>query len=398
MAGGSTSFFRMNVDGTPCISTGDIEIRGGDSMYVFVDVTIDPNNSNSPLMVEDSIIFQTNGNDQKVVLNAVGQDAYFHYRETLNCNETWTNDKPHVIYDWAIVPSCCSLTMQPGTRVYVHKNGILAVDSCASLKILGAFGNPVTVQGDRLEADYEEEPGQWGFIWLSGGSVNNVIDWAVIKNSSTGILCDTLGNSPNPTLTISNTKIRNMADYGIFGEAGTWIEGYNVQITNCADYEFAIAFGGKCKMSHCTFGNYWDITSRTSPCVVLNNAIHIDETTVVPRDLTQADFLNCIIYGPLDNEIGLDSTVIPGHQFNYLFSHCLVRTNLNVSDLNHWQNNIYNLNPAFHDVTISDMHIDAGSAARNIGDPAVGLLFPNDLDNMPRNISGNPDAGALEGQ
>jgi len=218
LAGGVHSNFHLNIDGVPAVSQTNIEIRGKDSMYVFVDVDVDPNNSNSPLMIEDSILFETNGNHQHVILNAVGQDAYFHYYETLNCNETWTNDKPHVIYGYAIIPKNCTLTILPGTRVYIHHNGVLAADSNSTLKVLGQYGNPATFQGDRLEPDYAEEPGQWGYIWLSQLSKNSVIDWAVIKNGNIGILSDSaLFNSIKPTIRVTNTKISNMTIAGIFG-------------------------------------------------------------------------------------------------------------------------------------------------------------------------------------
>ena len=54
-------------------------------------------------MVEDSIMFLTNGNEQRVLLNAWGQDAYFHVKEIIVVDETWNNDKPHVIYNYCAV-------------------------------------------------------------------------------------------------------------------------------------------------------------------------------------------------------------------------------------------------------------------------------------------------------
>jgi hypothetical protein len=396
LAGGSASVFHMNVDGSPVVSTGDLVLRGGDSMYIFVDVTIDPNNSNNPLMVEDSILFETNGNRQKVVLNAVGQDAYFHYYSVLNCNEVWTNDKPHVIWGYAIVPSCCTLTINAGARVHLHNNSVLAVDSCASLRVLGAYMNPVKFQGDRLEPEYAEEPGQYYGIWLSGGSRNNVIDWAEIKNGSIGVRVDTLGNSANPTLRITNTKIRNMTYGGIVTLAGSWIEGDNLAVTNCGQYCVGILYGGKCTFRHCTFGNYWNIDTRATPAVVLNNWYKIDDFTNEYRDITQAEFYNCIIYGDLDNELGIDSANTAAHQFNFLVSHCLVKTNENVSNTAYYVSNVYNQDPAFHDVPLYDLSIDATSAAINIGDNVVGALIPLDLSNYLRTTDGTPDAGAYE--
>lgn len=54
LAGGTQSPFRINVDGSSGVSFSDIEIKSGDSMFVFVEVTIDPNQNNLPLIVEDS--------------------------------------------------------------------------------------------------------------------------------------------------------------------------------------------------------------------------------------------------------------------------------------------------------------------------------------------------------
>jgi len=98
---GTNSPFRINIDGESGVDFKDISILEGDSIFIFVEVTIDPNGTSLPLVVEDQIIFETNGNFNKVVLNAWGQDAYFHVNEIVQ--GTWTNDKPHVIYGVAAV-------------------------------------------------------------------------------------------------------------------------------------------------------------------------------------------------------------------------------------------------------------------------------------------------------
>lgn len=403
LAGGSTSPFRINVDGTPVISTGDILLRGGDSMFVFVDVTLDPNNGTNPLMIEDSIIFITNGNRQKVVLNAVGQDAYFHYYETSGCGEIWLTDKPHVVYGWVVVPSCCKLTIPAGADVYMHHNAVIAADSCATLEILGSSGSPVKIQGDRLEPEYEDEPGQWGYIWLSSLSKDNKIEWAVIKNGTIGVLSDSLGATSNPTVQISNTIIRNMSLAGIYGRT-SHIEGENILVENCAQYCVAIAYGGRCKFRHCTFANYWNIDNRTTPALVLNNWYKVDEVTFNRRDLTQADFLNCIIYGDKDVEVGLDSLTTGGEIFNYFFANCVIRTDQPTSNTNHFntftQSRVNN-DPAFTSIADHDFHIGLSSSAKDLGDAVyVGQspAIPNDLDNISRLADSGPDAGCYEAQ
>jgi hypothetical protein len=77
LAGGATSSYRINVDGDAGINFNDIEIPAKDSIYVFAEVTVNPNASNLPFIIEDSIQFTTNGKLQQVQLNAYGQNAHF---------------------------------------------------------------------------------------------------------------------------------------------------------------------------------------------------------------------------------------------------------------------------------------------------------------------------------
>jgi hypothetical protein len=75
---GSQSNYRINVDGIASTSFENVIIEANDSMYVFVEVTIDPNSTTNPMVVTDSIIFQLNGIEQDIDLVAFGRDAYFH--------------------------------------------------------------------------------------------------------------------------------------------------------------------------------------------------------------------------------------------------------------------------------------------------------------------------------
>jgi hypothetical protein len=396
LAGGSTSPFRINVDGIPAVSTGDILLRGGDSMFVFVDVNLDPNNGTSPLMIEDSIIFYTNGNRQSVVLNAVGQDAYLHYYEISDCNEVWPTDKPHLVIGYVIAPSGCKLTIPAGADVYMHHNAFIASDSDATLEVLGTASSPVKFQGDRLEPEYEDEPGQWRFIWCSTLSKNNIVDWAIIKNGTIGVLCDSFGGSSNPTCRITNTVIKNMTLAGIFGRCSD-IKGSNLLVTNCAQYCAAIAYGGKCDFRHCTFANYWNIDNRTTPAVVVNNWYKIDDFNNEVRDLNSANFYNCIIYGDKDVELALDSITTGGELFNCYFGNCLIKSDEANTSFAHFSAatqvmDQQNWIPDF----INDYHLGTASQAVNIADSAYSAGLTNDLDNFNRFTDGSPDLGCYE--
>ena len=61
LASGMTSNYRLNVDGVPGKSFEDVEIAAEDSLFIFVEVTVDPNNTKTPLIESDSIHFETNG-------------------------------------------------------------------------------------------------------------------------------------------------------------------------------------------------------------------------------------------------------------------------------------------------------------------------------------------------
>jgi hypothetical protein len=139
LTAGSSSKFRINVDGLPGEAFEDIRIEANDSIYVFAEVTVDPDAplSESPFVITESLQFQLNGNDQQVVLEAWGQNAnYVPSRfnagglALLSCDfgeVTWDDPKPYVIYGILLIDSC-TLNLPPGTRLYVHGGVAQTVD------------------------------------------------------------------------------------------------------------------------------------------------------------------------------------------------------------------------------------------------------------------------------
>ena len=67
---GANSRYNLNIDGISGDDQENLEIAPNDSMYVFAEVTIDPNDDASPFVVDENVLFETNGNVQKVVLEA----------------------------------------------------------------------------------------------------------------------------------------------------------------------------------------------------------------------------------------------------------------------------------------------------------------------------------------
>ena len=316
----SAANFRMNINGIPGNNQSNIQIPAYDSIFIFIEVTINPTENNTPYILTDSLVFKTGNIKQDVDLIAWGQDAHFHVANTIgeiidgddtikypyhliDCSQPWINDKPHVIYGYAVINPDQTLTIEQGCNIFLHKNsGILVGNPFSnklggSIKVQGTLGNEVTFQGDRLEPWYKDRAGQWDRIWLMPGSINNEIDYAIIKNGNIGIHIDTVCNN-NPTLKINNTIIDNMSGIGLLGQ-GAEIKGNNLLITRCGQYSLACNIGGSYEFTHSTFANYWDQGGRNTPSILINNYYEGADGNIYVRDLNKANFNNCIIDGAL---------------------------------------------------------------------------------------------------
>ena len=411
LLGNSAANFRMNIDGIAGNSQTNIEIPAKDSIFIFLEVTIDPSSSNTPYILSDSLVFTTGTKKQDVDVVAWGQDAYFHtantygdiingtdttrfYYHLLDCSQPWTNDKPHVIYGYAIVDPEKTLTINEGCNVYLHNNsGILVGNpfleaSGGSIKVNGTLGNEVTFQGDRLDPWYKDIPGQWDRIWLMPGSIDNEINYAIIRNGNIGINADTVANN-NPTVKISNTIIENMSSIGILGQ-GANITATNTVISKCGQYAVACNIGGTYNFTHCTFANYWDYNHRNTPSILLNNYYEGSDGNIYVRDLNAANFTNCIIDGNLSTEVSFQEKELG--TFNYTFDHSLIKLDPTIStDNTHYQNAIINQSPKFKDNLEGDFHLAEDSPAIDSGNNSTDDT--SDIEGNPRN---NADIGAYE--
>jgi hypothetical protein len=396
LAGYYPSYFKINIDGTPGSNFTNIKIPANDSIYVFATVTVNPTNQNSPLVIQDSLVFTTNGNVQSVQLLAFGQDAYFYVPNVfppsgpayynVKCGDVWSNDKPHVIFGYLNVSTGCTLTITKGTQVYLHDSAVILIDSAATLNVTGQSGSPVTFQQDRLEPDYKYIPGQWNGVLLYK-SVNCNISWAVLQNGTTGIQVDTVApTSSNPALKMDHTIIKGMSGYGLLGE-GAPVTVNNSVIADCQYGCVAMVYGGTYHYYQCTFADYWGVDNsfgqRTNPVVYMNNGYQAFNGQNIPRPLDSAIFRNCIIYGALDEEVGLDSSF--NAPFNYYFGNCVLKTKHTTSPGSHYSNsNWVNIDPMFYNPGIDDYHVYNGSPALGNADPAICKLYSPNLDGNSR--------------
>ena len=403
LAGGSTSPFRINVDGMNGTVFSDVPLRSNDSLFVFVEVTVDPTSQNSPLLIPDSIVFQTNGNVQDVKLVAWGQDVHLFKSKTITTDTILQADKPYLVYDSLVVNPNVSLTIEAGAKFHFHNFSLLKV--YGTLKVNGEPDNPVVFEGDRLEKFYRDKAGQWTGIWLYAFSKNNSIRWAEIKNSIVGLIVDTCVTPGTPTLTMSHSKVENTSYIGLLAR-GAKIDADNCLFANSAQVSVALTLGGAYRFYHCTVANYWgDYMFRNGPALLLNNyylyqLVEDGPYYIEPRDLTEASFYNSIIYGNISSEFSVDDKVngqLVNAEMNYYFQNCILKvpSSFDLSDESKFKN-ILRLDPKFKEPYEHIYLLDTLSPAKDVANIDISNLYPIDLKNFNRLTDTKPDLGAFE--
>ncbi len=401
LAKGETSNFRLNINGVSANEVQNLEIAPFDSLYIFVEVTIDPSGQSLPLVVKDSIEFVTNSNRQDIDLVAWGQDFKLIRHENLK-STTWTKEKPYLVYNYAFVDSNATLTIEAGTKIYFHKDAGLYVKGKVIAK--GTVENPILFYGDRLEDVYANVPDQWNGVLLYSGSKNNEFTNVEIKNANIGLQVGNIEDEGFASVKLTNVKIQNMAYAGIFAMKSD-IQASNCLITNCGFYAAALLVGGTYEFNHSTIANYWGgygFKARSTPSVLISNILNIskDKPDYI-GDLVKADFGNCIIAGnAIDgNELFLKRS--PEALFNYKFDRCILQVvdTFKTNSPDHFINILKGVDPLFVDPYKKyNFELDTLSPAIDTGKISISKLFPADLKGRDRFLDKGPDIGALERQ
>lgn len=433
LARGETSAYRLNVDGIPGKTFENVEILAKDSIYIFLETTVNLQEMDQDqFLYQDHLQFISSSHLQEIPLVTLVKEAEFLFPSQDSNGEVetiiWgkdeqgneirlpgflldekhlnmTSSKAYVIFGYAVVPPGRSLSIGAGSRIYFHENSGIIVSKDATLNINGKYSenrekleNEVIFQGDRLESDFNEIPGQWGTIWIREKSLNNSINYTTIKNASVGLMISGELEQNNSTVQILNTQIYNSAIYGIRG-IGASIVAENLVINKSGRSSVHLS-GGNHIFRHSTITNYWSQGYRDFPALLIDDMIETNtNTSQVP--LEKAHFLNCLIYGNERQEllITLKETGSP----DIFFKNCMIRyeseTNstspfLDFSNDLYYKDIILNDDPAFWAPLENDLRLQANSAAINKGDTSAAQAVPFDLLMIDRRE--NPDIGAYE--
>ena len=420
------SQYRINVDGIPGISFTNVQIPAKDSIYVFVEVTVNPNSTATPFVIIDNVNFTIGNNTQTVFLQAFGQNAHFHYGEDIQPGqtETWKNDLPHVILSKGGIPGVwvecgATLNINPGCKVLFQANSALFVKGTLNA-VAHDWHDSIIFRGVRLEQYYQDLPGQWfGIAFLRSNTcvAQGNFNHCVINESQYGIYAggsavsnnatDFQGSAQRPVVNIQKTIVENSQYNAIYGFNAN-ITAQNSLFFTSGDNLVKLGLGGVYNFTNCTMYNFGNAyVSHQTPILLLSNVLTVtnanNSNSYYPEPLT-SNFTNCSIYGNLRNEISFSNIDnFDLSRFNNSFSYCLLTTPADtlgfLSTVN--TKNIFNQDPRFKNATGNDF---APSDSSGYFSPLIDYSptgLPTDLFDRTRPVSKTSnlykyDIGAIE--
>ncbi|NJC25240.1 right-handed parallel beta-helix repeat-containing protein [Neolewinella antarctica] len=422
VAGATGVRYNFNINGTPGPEARDVVIFGNDSIFVFVEVRVDPTapENVSPFIAEDRLIFETGINKEEVVLVAFGQNANYlnGFRRgqlaLLSCQGgtfTLPTDLPTVIFGSLLVEDC-TLRATAGTKIYFHggiqrnteffgpgffNDGILYTLPTGKIEFVGTLDNPVVLSTDRLEERFRDDPAKYQGIFLGPESRGNRIEYTEIFNSIAGVRLDSLAE-----VSISNSTIAYTGGPAVVGFQS------DVTITNSlfhSNFGNAVQFqqGGNLRMDHVTVANY----GVDASALFLRNFSLDEEDEVRGAAAMNATIRNSILIGSRSGELVLQD-LFDGEEagaFEISVTNSVVRTD---NDFLEAQGGLFAdfygricgncvnataADPLFRRVDEDDYRLDSLGVARNVG--SYLPLLPLDIRQVVRDRD-STDAGAFQ--
>ncbi len=411
------SFFRINVDGmvNDDNSVSDVEIGAYDSLYMFVEVTVDPTNQNTPLFVNDQICFQVNDNTQKIELEAYGQDVEILKQEFIYNDTILQGDKPYLVYDYVAIDTAKTLTLAAGCTMYFHAEAQLVV--YGHLKAEGTLEKPVLLRGDRLDdmltdVPYNSASGQWDGVYLLYEHGKHELNYFHMNSGYNGLYLSNEHTDHCPSLQLNNSRIHNFTYYGLVVQNAN-VNVVNTEISNCGTYCVYLS-GGEHSFIHSTVANYYNF-----PATMLHPTVREDKPAVCINDIPKLKapmksvFKNCIVAGSRTNEFGLYTTF--PDKYDGVFENNLIQSD-SLQHFPQFRNNAWIPNSSHPDQHTQqaivlfkniryesaneweyyNFQLDSASLACGVGNADVSAEYSYDKNGASRLQDTQPDAGAYE--
>jgi len=386
LGGGESSPFRLNINGVPGTNAEDIVLARNDSIFIFVEVTIDPTGDDAPLAVVDSVNFVSGGFAGRVILEAWGQDIWL-VNEDISTDIVWTEGKPYVIKGPLFIDTLATLALNPGTRVFFHSGA--AVTVAGSLHASGTPDKRVLLATDRLEEEYSDVPGRWKGIRFLDCSRDNFLYHTDVRNAVIAVeLAGKEGSLPDLRLngtrlmhnTVASLVVRNADVFAV-----------NSVFAHSGFSTVSLTGGGSCDFIYCTMESRWEYAYRSQPVLFIGpgNGVLPDVTV-----------LNSVITGTLDSELRIDASS-GGAAARFRADSSLIKVDTLRST---WYSGslfrdvMTRQNPRFIDESVYDFRPDTLSPLLDRAGRTEAVTWPVDIRNKPRMNDDGPDIGAFERQ
>jgi hypothetical protein len=378
---GGSSPYTVLLDGQPGRRFEDIRLLGGDSLFLIVEVLIDPQDQNLPFLVKDSLTFQVNGNLQDVKLIAWGQDAHFHRGWIITRDTLLSGNRPFVIQDSLWIAPEVIMKVDSGASFFFDNRAFGLING--SLQVEGTVNAPVVFRNIRTDGAYENALGQWEGFTFTNTSRDNRFEHAFVRNAINGIVINTPDADTVPNLTLANCVIENMAGYGLIA-IGSDVDVYNTLIHSCI---LGLAYNvgrGYYRYRHCTLDNNNVGYPREDEWFAVAFSDTISDFDVSTQPF-YGEMTNNILWGGLTDELLLVQSQSE--------TSIRINTNLLKSSDESLEGNIYNDDPLFVDPVIFQYELDSVSPAVDQG---VRSVITQDINEKQRDDQ--PDLGAFEYQ
>lgn len=386
LGGGTDSPFRLNIDGEPAADAENITLAGKDSIFIFVIVTVDPTGGDLPIAVIDSVNFMSGSHSGRVILEAWGQDIILIEDKVLT-DAIWTEGKPYVISGRIVVDTTATLTLEPGTRVYMHHGAGITV--AGSLISSGTAEKRITIATDRLEKEYRDVPGRWEGLSFQSCSRGNILNYTDIRNAGIAVRLDGQAASV-PGLRMNSTSLMHNTVASLVAKNAD-VFAVNSLFAHSGFGTVSLTEGGSYDFIHCTLSNRWEYGFRSEPALFISPG---------NGTMPSVSVVNTVISGSLGNELNINApAAVAASGFRADSSMIKVDT-LSASwySARLFRHVLTTPAPRFIDEAAWDFRPDTLSPLLDRAGRTEMLTWPVDIRNKPRPYDAGPDIGAFERQ
>ncbi len=392
---GNQSGFRVNVDGIYLSSVvgyqaQDVEIRAGDSIRIYVELTASQQHVDDPQRVEENLVFNLeSGAVQKLCLSGWAWDAMLWRDMVVTKDSVISSTNPIVVYGGITVNKGATLTIASGTTLYFANAAGIKVDG--TLKTEGTADRPVVLRGDRIDRMFDYLPydrlsGQWRGIRFGSESYANELRYTDLHGAFDGIVADS-SDVDSEKLHVFASTIHNCQGVGLqLNHCKARLENTLISNTLMACLEIN---GGDVAVNGCTLAQFYPFDTNRGPAIRFRAPLQ----NLLCRNSLITGYADDVMMGKA------------GDVFNYRFEDCIIRTpKITTKDSVRFSAVLFedpkdtlttgkkHFERIDTENLVYDFQLDAASPA--VGRANATTSLPTDRNGRARD--GKPDIGAFE--